>query len=232
MKSSGKFTDLICGENSRLRNELEREYQTVILPSHTGNSIHVQGCEYSVCLTVSRLSSLMDTMDMMGLLPVQSSVRGPSVGQPSGSLDQKLQDVIQQMGSDSSNIQRLPEDVKQALLEGLEGERQYVARDPGAMLFDPHKEQRIEFFVRLDYPREKVEAVFDSLGRGASDNDILSRLVKVSSKPQSAEFRPKHLSNSRLRSPMGEPLSSTPIPVMNPAQLRPIVIDGSNIAMR
>ena len=244
MKNKSQFGCLLFGENSRLRNELERDFQTVIQPSSSG-SIRVQGSEIDVCLTASKLADLMDMMD-----DGRRSDRDPP-GQPappyttpyetsasassSADLDHQLRTAIQHMDADPSNIEKLSDSVKRALLEGLtsdlEGKRAREAVVSRGV--DPQKEQRIEFFVRLGFLREKVEAVLESLGPDTMDDDILARLVKVSSRsPSSTGQKVKNLNNSRPRGCSGEPLLSTPVPAKDPSLLRPIVIDGSNVAMR
>lgn len=243
VKTKNQFGCLLFGENSRLRNELEREYQTVIQPLSSSGNIRVQGSEIDVCLTVSKLADLMDTMDH-GRRP-DSEPPGqpaPSCANPyetsassSADLDLQLKTAIQHMDADPSNIEKLSDSVKRALLEGLtsdlEGKR--TRQEVISRGVDPQKEQRIEFFVRLGYLREKVEAVLESLGPDTMDDDILARLVKVSSRsPSSTGQKVKNLSNSRPRGYSGEPLLSTPVPAKDPSLLRPIVIDGSNVAMR
>lgn len=239
----GKFAGLLFGENSRLRDDLEREYSTVIQPSAAGH-IQLQGSEIDVCLTVSRLSTLMDTMDN-GNRPVVESTPAPSSHPPEipspSQLDSQLRDAIRQVGSDPSNIENLSDSIKRALLEGLKGNAERRKSDseigetavvPGSLRgVDSHREQRISYFVQLGYPREKVEGVVESLGPAATEDDILSRLVKMSGNIHSAEQRGR-LSHSRLRGFSGEPMLSRPTPVRDPSILRPIVIDGSNVAMR
>ena len=87
------------------------------------------------------------------------------------------------------------------------------------------REQTIQDFVRLNFPREKIETIINSIGWEADYDDILRRLttLHVTAPPP----RPMaNLNMSRPRTFTGEPmLSST-------AVLRQVVIDGSNVAMR
>jgi len=211
----------------------------------------VQGSEIDVCLTVSKLAKLMDMMDngkrsdcdtqaqsVPSYTPPCKNGTDPGPTTSPVDLDQQLRTAIQHMDADPSNIEKLSDSVKRALLEGLttDWERKSTRSEVAGFMSpdtNPQKEQKIEFFVRLGFPQEKVEAVLESLGLDTMDDDILARLVKVSSRsPASTGQKVKSLSNSRPRGCSGEPLLSTPVPAKDPSILRPVVIDGSNVAMR
>ena len=86
-----------------------------------------------------------------------------------------------------------------------------------------HREQKIQYFISLNFPREKIEAVVNSMGPWAEYDDILQRLTTLnvtSSRPLAS------LQKSREYTDTGEPLLNSN------ATLRPVVIDGSNVAMR
>lgn len=208
----------------------------------------MQGSEIDVCLTVSKLAKLMDMMDngkrsdcdtrAQSVHLDTTPYKGPGPTSSPADLDKQLRTAIQQMDADPSNIEKLSDSVKRALLEGLttDVERKSTRSEVAGFLpceTNPQKEQKIEFFVRLGFPQEKVEAVLESLGPDTMDDDILARLVKVSSRsPASTGQKVKNLSNSRPRGYSGEPLLSTPVPAKDPSILRPVVVDGSNVAMR
>ena len=124
------------------------------------------------------------------------------------------------------------------------------------------REKKIDYFVNtLNYPREKVESVLDQLGPDAANNDILERLVKVCRsstayakpipsvsgvyKEGHGKYPPAGSGGMSVRDPIVPPSQlSPPLPippsvavpaamtVIDPARLRHIVIDGSNVAMR
>lgn len=249
-----QFSRLLFGENSRIRHELEREFQTVISSlSSAGGGVLVQGAEVDVYSTVSKLTSLMETM-AHGQAPHHTNSYQPvshasttsvqSTTCPSSSL------IGRHAPDTRSNVddflRNLPEHFKMALCDGITNRplmsdighpqglhvrASYVPRG-----IDPRQEQRIKYFVGLGYPREKVEGVLNTLPE-AADDDILGRLIKS---PQThTVVKVGSLCRSRARSQNGEPLLSgttdsreIPAKPMDPDQLRHIVIDGSNVAMR
>uniref|UniRef100_A0A2R8MUJ9 Zinc finger CCCH-type containing 12D n=1 Tax=Callithrix jacchus TaxID=9483 RepID=A0A2R8MUJ9_CALJA len=96
---------------------------------------------------------------------------------------------------------------------------------------------KMEFFQKLGYDREDVLRVLGKLGEGALVNDVLQELIRMGSRPGSLE----HPAAPRLvpRGSCGVPDSAQQGPgtaleedIGGPASsLRPIVIDGSNVAM-
>ena len=93
------------------------------------------------------------------------------------------------------------------------------------------RKKKMNYFVNaLNYPREKVESILDQLGPDAADNDILECLVKVC-RPSNMQMKALPSIGGIYHSGKGggDPIA---IPVTDPARLRHIVIDGSNVAMR
>ncbi|XP_004674195.1 PREDICTED: probable ribonuclease ZC3H12D [Condylura cristata] len=92
---------------------------------------------------------------------------------------------------------------------------------------------KMEFFQKLGYSREHVVRVLDKLGEDALVNDVLQELIQTGSCPGALEAGPVPLliprgscgtvdsAQHRLEEEGGSPASL----------LRPIVIDGSNVAM-
>ncbi|XP_053770285.1 probable ribonuclease ZC3H12D [Desmodus rotundus] len=96
---------------------------------------------------------------------------------------------------------------------------------------------KMEFFLKLGYNREDVLRVLDKLGKGALVNDVLQELIQTGSRPRAHQGSPAPLLVPRgscgtldsvqrglgtdPEEDCGDPASS----------LRPIVIDGSNVAM-
>uniref|UniRef100_A0A2K5PEY6 Zinc finger CCCH-type containing 12D n=1 Tax=Cebus imitator TaxID=2715852 RepID=A0A2K5PEY6_CEBIM len=96
---------------------------------------------------------------------------------------------------------------------------------------------KMEFFQKLGYDREDVLRVLGKLGEGALVNDVLQELIRTGSRPGALE----HPAAPRLvpRGSCGVPDSSQRVPGTAleedigglASSLRPIVIDGSNVAM-
>lgn len=96
----------------------------------------------------------------------------------------------------------------------------------------------MEFFQKLGYDREDVLRVLGKLGEGALVNDVLQELIRTGSRPGALEHpaaprlvprgscgvldSAQHGPGTALEEDFGTLASS----------LRPIVIDGSNVAMR
>ncbi|XP_013004293.1 probable ribonuclease ZC3H12D [Cavia porcellus] len=100
---------------------------------------------------------------------------------------------------------------------------------------------KMEFFQKLGYSREDVVRVLDKLGDGALVNDVLQELIRTGSRPAAAQEVSDSGTGPLLvpRGSCGAPDSAWrgPGPALeedcsDPASsLRPIVIDGSNVAM-
>lgn len=86
------------------------------------------------------------------------------------------------------------------------------------------KEQTIQYFVSLNFPREKTEFIINSMGEEADYDDILRRLNNLCRPP--ANHNMTKLCMSRPRTFNGEPI------LTSKTTLRPVIIDGSNVAMR
>lgn len=99
------------------------------------------------------------------------------------------------------------------------------------------QQSKLEFFYKLGYSKEQVGKVLEKLGQDASENDLLQELIQMgSSRIQESEnwmqqfrFRPSAQASCKALtvSPQSTEEASHPA-----TDLRPIVIDGSNVAMR
>ncbi|XP_053149694.1 probable ribonuclease ZC3H12D [Hemicordylus capensis] len=97
------------------------------------------------------------------------------------------------------------------------------------------QQSKLEFFHKLGYDKEEVCKVLEKLGEEASDNDLLQELIQMGSRPQEPEnwtqpFLPQPVAH---RSSKSLPFFQQSIEDSNDpsSNLRPIVIDGSNVAM-
>ncbi len=104
---------------------------------------------------------------------------------------------------------------------------------------DPSKR---DYYVKnLRFPPDIVEDTLDSLGPKATDNDIMHRLnqlmtgMNISARHavEEAPALPGGHVTSHVTSHVTAPVEQRKaVVIVDPKKLRPIVIDGSNVAMR
>ena len=100
------------------------------------------------------------------------------------------------------------------------------------------RSRKMEFFQKLGYSREDVVRVLGKLGADALVNDVLQELIQTGSRPSAREGSATPLLVPR--GCCGTPDSAQCGLGADPGEdsggpastLRPIVIDGSNVAMR
>lgn len=94
-------------------------------------------------------------------------------------------------------------------------------------LGDMEYASRVEKVVKLGYTEALLQQALEKLGCDASDNDVLQELIKLgqTNKPSDLDLPTSIL-------PMDTTLLSRPSIADESSNLRPIVIDGSNVAMR
>lgn len=117
--------------------------------------------------------------------------------------------------------------------------REDEAQDRGTKTAsDREYQSKMEFALKLGYSGEQVETVLNKLGAAALINDVLAELVRLGSKVE-PEIQP--CSSAAIaniaRSPCVKENTSPEVSVEEDSMdtfdnLRPIVIDGSNVAMR
>lgn len=222
-----KFTHLLFEESPKLRDAIEREFQTVLLPSSEG--VLIQGSLAAVNATIKKLQNLKDTVSHHsnqsrgGSSSLVTSTEGTS---SPPDIDEQLKKLLT-----SENIENISDSLKQALLVGIQkGKLKEMTKNEAkdrteTMLSSPQRQKRTRQFVDLGFPLDKVETVFDSLGEEASDNDIMARLIST----HTSKERQPHVLRIPPKS-TSEPAVNTPVSMRE--GLRPIVIDGSNVAMR
>lgn len=91
---------------------------------------------------------------------------------------------------------------------------------------DKSYSSRVEFGLKLGYSEKLVQAALNKLGPDPSQNELLGELIKLGAQmPRSVESPSLTVDDVSSSSHLAVQENST-------VQLRPIVIDGSNVAMR
>lgn len=93
---------------------------------------------------------------------------------------------------------------------------------------------KVEFALKLGYSEELVLLVLRKLGPNALINDVLGELVKLGTKKEvEAQGGPTASAASTASSPLNSYRLLCPTQLLNDKEnLRPVVVDGSNVAMR
>lgn len=95
---------------------------------------------------------------------------------------------------------------------------------------------KVDFFRKLGYSSEEIYVVLQKLGLNADTNTVLGELVKHGPAERDPTEAPQETKEAPLV-PRGGAANKTPAPVppleeKESDNLKPIVIDGSNVAMR
>lgn len=102
---------------------------------------------------------------------------------------------------------------------------------------DREYQSKMEFALKLGYSGEQVETVLSKLGAAALINDILAELVRLGNKVEPESQTCSSTATITSRSPCVKETVSPEVSLEEESvetfdNLRPIVIDGSNVAMR
>ncbi|XP_054250050.1 probable ribonuclease ZC3H12D, partial [Indicator indicator] len=108
------------------------------------------------------------------------------------------------------------------------------SRDVSTAEVEVHK-SKLDFFCKLGYGKEDICKVLENLGQEALEDDVLKELIRMGSKPQAVESQAQPSSlklvarGSCSTAPGSKWFREDESDSSN--YLRPIVIDGSNVAM-
>lgn len=102
---------------------------------------------------------------------------------------------------------------------------------------DKEYQAKIDFALKLGYAGDQIQAVLNKLGADALINDILAELVRLGNKaenegPASLGSTTAPVGGTAAKEVTSPELSLEEEVVDSSDNLRPIVIDGSNVAMR
>ncbi|XP_070615800.1 probable ribonuclease ZC3H12B [Erythrolamprus reginae] len=108
--------------------------------------------------------------------------------------------------------------------------------EEGKMNSDKEYQAKIDFALKLGYTGDQIQAVLNKLGADALINDILAELVRLGNKaenegPASLGSSPAPVGGTAAKEVASPELSLEDDVVDSSDNLRPIVIDGSNVAM-
>lgn len=88
-------------------------------------------------------------------------------------------------------------------------------------------EQKVKEFIALGFGEEAIRSVIERTGPHVSQDELMTKLLKMKKAPPSGFQEPPV-----ARTPTGAELASPPPLVNLDSGLRPVIIDGSNVAMR
>lgn len=114
---------------------------------------------------------------------------------------------------------------------------QELKLEDGKANSDKEYQAKIDFALKLGYAADQIQAVLNKLGADALINDILAELVRLGNKaenegPASLGSATAPLGGTAAKEVTSPELSLEEEVVDSSDNLRPIVIDGSNVAMR
>ena len=253
------FCRLFTGDTELLRT-VEADY-AVVIQRCQNYSARIQGSdELSVTLAMSKLSEVGCAANGVGIdrqLSVAmeeqcdpTSLSSSLAHQPEVVKRTMLLEIVKDdSGSEDEATQEMPAPAIPELPPQqetpIEPQPMEQVRDEGkeekAKRFkDRDVQEKIDYFIEIGYKKDVVMKVLERVGKKASVNSILDRLIQVSSSKPDTNVRPKPDINSRPPSRHHEqPITRAPISKIGPpskpskqSALRYIVIDGSNVAMR
>ncbi|XP_042297234.1 probable ribonuclease ZC3H12D [Sceloporus undulatus] len=97
------------------------------------------------------------------------------------------------------------------------------------------QQNKLDFFHKLGYDKDQVYKVLEKLGQEASENNLLQELIQMGNRPQEDENGTQRFHPNPVGHGSGHTLTVSQPPSEEgndpSSNLRPIVIDGSNVAM-
>lgn len=161
---------------------------------------------------------------LMATKPHRQLCRSPCLDRPSFSQSSTLQELRAEDARSDSAQRTPPTSIGHIPLQQISSEnRDY--------------QTKMEFALKLGYSGEQVESVLSKLGPNALINDVLAELVRLGNK---GELEAQAPVSSASLAPRGPGVKEAVSPEASLEEettdtndnLRPIVIDGSNVAMR
>ncbi|PRD26812.1 UNVERIFIED_CONTAM: ribonuclease ZC3H12C [Trichonephila clavipes] len=134
------------------------------------------------------------------------------------------------------------DDVSRTVSDTLGAEfAEYVTHDPiEIVISDPNYTNRVEFALKLGYTEKQVQTALQKLGPQPSQNELLAELIRLGASSSTASYRTHSPSRTSERTDdtmavidhFDAGSMQSGVDLDDPSNLRHIVIDGSNVAMR
>ncbi|GIY92919.1 putative ribonuclease ZC3H12B [Caerostris extrusa] len=123
------------------------------------------------------------------------------------------------------------DDVSRTVSDTLGAEfAEYVTHDPvEAVMADPNYTGRVEFALKLGYTEKQVQTALQKLGPQPSQNELLAELIRLGASGPPFQSAPRMLESAIT---LISQFDTGTADLDDPSNLRHIVIDGSNVAMR
>lgn len=250
------FARLFTGDSELLRT-IEADYAVVIQRCQNCTA-RIQGSdELSVTLAMSKLGEIGCRANAAGIDRQLSaameeqcdptSLSSSLAHQPEVVKRTMLLEIVK---DDSGSEDEAPQETPAPMVPEMPPQQE-TAFEPQPMELSKDEEkpkrfkerdvqEKIDYFIEIGYKKDVVMKVLERVGKKASVNSILDRLIQVSSSKPDTNTRPKPDTNARPPSRHHEqPITRAPVTKMGSSNkigkqcgLRYIVIDGSNVAMR
>ena len=229
---------------------------------HTaGNHIRVQGRQEDVSAAVAKIQRMIEMVEQ-GHSLLATSHHPPqtesSKTETVSTLPSKPVPVscsgVNFINDDSENtnllevLGNLSPKERQDLIRSYRGKSSRNIIFPPQNFLDLSFQKRIDYFVQLEFPHDKVQSILESLGPTASDNEVMNLLMKgapavLPVNKSSGAYR-NHVDGTRDYSEsfgvtvmksephLQQQAAQQKEMAVDASNLRHIVIDGSNVAMR
>lgn len=190
-------------DNPTIRDKIERDIEVLIIAAPKDGGLYIQGAQYQVQAAVDRVYGLADTIPTPTPACISKTISTDTTSSKYTTTT-----------NTQSNIKTAPPPSITTNTTNF-----IMDRDPTCIPRTAPQTtgtldtRRINKYVMLGFPVEQVQSVIESLGPHASENDVMSRLISVNPSNKST-------------------LPPTVVENLSKEGLRPIVIDGSNVAMK
>lgn len=203
-----------------LRTVIEREAK--VFMRFTENEVLLKGPQLQVDMAMQLLDEQMLQTQGLKQSHTVDSLLSEAVGTRHERTTKRIESEDSSYDSDTESGlghgHKGHDDVTRTVSDTLAAEfAEYVTHkaDLKTVLADPSYQTRLEFAVKLGYTEAQVQTALQRLGLSTSNNELLAELIKLSSTTKEDPLEAAVDFNAISRA----------------TELRPVVIDGSNVAM-